>query len=439
MGSPGGARFELDVHPEKLRSAARKLRTMADDVAPRGEKVTATPGDIGSSWTGRAARSVKQEMRGLGAHLTRFADDLRDSRKAVVRLAERYEEALEEIDSLNEQWEAADADHDAAVKKADDAYDKKHADSPFTGPRAIDLDRSIAIGGAISTRDAERKRLERAFDRLVADVRRDTRTCATALSREVPLPVDPEEVALYRAFGIHGLRLDRSDFNADMPLSEEADRRACKELETPDDSDDDGVPTPDGWDAATFAENWRNLTAEQREALVAALDKESARLRGKAGAARTRHFQYLKDLDPANRHAYEEFLTHSRKADGLDRKAAQLSSKLLRNTPLVGWGITAAGVGYDTVVKGEPVDKTLVSAAAGVAAGAGVLLLAASAPVSLPAIGVAAAAAGAGMLASWGAEKAWDSDVGEAIRDGVKDVGKSIGKGAKSAWKSVFG
>lgn len=437
MGSPDGARFELDVHPEKLRSAARKLRTMADDVGPRGDKVTAAPDDIGSSWTGGAARSVKQEMRGLGGHLSRFAEDLRDSRKAVVKLAGCYEAALEEVDSLNEQWLAADDDYDTAVTKADDAYDKRATDFPLTAPRALDLDRSLAINGAWSARDAERKRLVRAFDRLREDVRRDTRTCATALSREVPLPVAPEEVALYRAFGIHGVRLDRSDFNSDMPLSEEADRRAREEVETPDEEYE--ISQPNGFNAAAFAQEWRKLTAAQREALITELNTEAAKLRGEAGAARTRHFQYLKDLDPAKTHAYEEFLTVSRKADGLDRKAAQLSSKVLRNVPFLGTGITLAGIGYE-VKKGEPVDKTVVSSLAGVGAGA---LVVAGASAGAPVVLVALAAAGVGWGVTEGVKALWETKAGQAVvngvKDGLKDVGSSVAGGVKSGWKKVFG
>jgi len=140
-----------------------------------------------------------------------------------------------------------------------------------------------------------------------------------------------------------------------------------------------------------------------------------------------------------NSRAYAKFL----EADDALRRAGAVGRMIGSKIPVIGLGISAAGIGYD-ISQGKPPGKTIISGVGGAAAGIAVGALA-SGPVGWVALG----AVGAGVLVGVGLDYAYDAlpqGVTNGIENGVKavgnaigDAGEVIGGGAEKVWNSVFG
>ena len=68
--------FSIDCDPDGLREVANRMGTLKDHLDTKAGTVKGTPGEIGDGWTGDAATSIKQEITGLGTHMSGFADKL---------------------------------------------------------------------------------------------------------------------------------------------------------------------------------------------------------------------------------------------------------------------------------------------------------------------------------------------------------------------------
>ena len=140
-----------------------------------------------------------------------------------------------------------------------------------------------------------------------------------------------------------------------------------------------------------------------------------------------------------NSRAYAKFL----EADDALRRAGAVGRMIGSKIPVIGLGISAAGIGYD-ISQGKPPGKTIISGVGGAAAGIAVGALA-SGPVGWVALG----AVGAGVLVGVGLDYSYDAlsqGVKNGIENGVKavgnaigDAGEAIGSGAEKVWNSVFG
>lgn len=451
--------FSLDIAPESLRSAATRLRSLSEDLADRAEAVRRTPAEIGDEWTGSAAVAITGEMTGLARHLRDFSRELARTRTAVTTLATHYDDALDRLRSLNRQWREADEAYDAAVGAADrrhrETVDSIH--TPTGGPpnRAVLMEiddlRSAAHAAAAEERDAERSRLRTAFDDLRDDVRRWTARAATRISDAVPLPVPPAAIDAFRELHTYSFVLDRTRLESGMPLT-----RQMNALETADVLDGD-KPGEEPSELEEFmADQWDKKYFTAADAAQVAggelIALQRGILRGGAEALRAQaaidEARYLLDgLDPESRAFYEsQRYQNTTRAMELDARAARYGSRVLRTLPVVGWGITAAGIGYD-VHSGKPPGKAIVTGLAG-AGGAALAVAVASGPLGWGVIGVVAAGVGAGILVGYGAEKLWDAlpdNVTDAIDDGFEVVGGAISDtagdlkdGAEKVWDSIF-
>jgi hypothetical protein len=146
-----------------------------------------------------------------------------------------------------------------------------------------------------------------------------------------------------------------------------------------------------------------------------------------------------------NNQAYKKFL----EADEWARKADSAGRRIGSKLPIIGIGITAAGVGYD-IHQGKPVGKAIISGVGGAlaAAGAGAAI---GTMVPIPVVGTVAGAVvglGVGLVASgaldWGYDQlpqgVKDSIEGgfKAVGGAVGDAGEAVGDGAKKVWDSIF-
>ncbi|MGH3972991.1 MAG: hypothetical protein ACRDS9_06670 [Pseudonocardiaceae bacterium] len=145
-----------------------------------------------------------------------------------------------------------------------------------------------------------------------------------------------------------------------------------------------------------------------------------------------------------NNQAYKKFL----EADEAARRAGSIGRRIGSKLPIVGLGITAAGIGYDTS-QGKPAGKAIISGVGGALAAAGTGAAIGTA-IGGP-VGTAVGAAGGlavGVVTSgvidWGYDQL-PHGVKDGIENGVKavgnavgDTGKAIGSGAKKVWDSIF-
>lgn len=104
-----GSHFSLDLDPPMLRKVAQFLGEAEGHMKTKAATVTATPGEIGNSWTGEAATSVKAEMTAIGGVMSggaeSFEHGLNVAQEALVQLAGDYETALEDLAALNTRWD----------------------------------------------------------------------------------------------------------------------------------------------------------------------------------------------------------------------------------------------------------------------------------------------------------------------------------------------
>lgn len=176
MSGEGAGHFTLDLDPDQLDVALAKMQSMGKDFAQRATKLLAMPGDIGDSWTGKAAKAAKQEMTGLGEHLQSFSTAMSDSRKAVKKLKVTYEEAVEKVGGLNAQWEAASTTYTAAVAAADREFERRSPEPEV--PIHQDFVHGSAKRSARFALESTQNSLVTQFDELRTEVKRATRTCA---------------------------------------------------------------------------------------------------------------------------------------------------------------------------------------------------------------------------------------------------------------------
>jgi hypothetical protein len=145
-----------------------------------------------------------------------------------------------------------------------------------------------------------------------------------------------------------------------------------------------------------------------------------------------------------NNEAFSKFL----ESDEYKRRATSVGRRVGSKLPLIGVGITAAGIGYD-VHQGKPVGKAMVSgvggalAAAGAGAYVGTLVGGPAGTVIGAFVGV-----GIGVVASGALDEMYDAlpaGVKTGIEDGIKEVGDAVsdagevvGDGAKKVWNAIF-
>lgn len=105
-----GTHFRLDLDPPMLRKVAQFLGEAEGHMRTKAVTVKAAPGEIGDSWTGEAATSVKAEMTAIGGVMSgggeSFEHGLNVAQEALVQLAGDYEAALEDLAALNTRWDS---------------------------------------------------------------------------------------------------------------------------------------------------------------------------------------------------------------------------------------------------------------------------------------------------------------------------------------------
>ena len=109
------AHYELDVQPDLVRAVRRTYRAIATALAEEAALVTQTPTTIGDDWTGRAATTVKHDIRALGRLLTKFHDHFATAAEALKVLADVYDDELAALGKLNTRRSDADAEHTSAL------------------------------------------------------------------------------------------------------------------------------------------------------------------------------------------------------------------------------------------------------------------------------------------------------------------------------------
>ncbi|MFF5075782.1 WXG100 family type VII secretion target [Actinoplanes sp. NPDC000266] len=139
-----------------------------------------------------------------------------------------------------------------------------------------------------------------------------------------------------------------------------------------------------------------------------------------------------------NNASWKKFL----EADELARRAPKAGARIASKIPIIGLGITAAGIGYD-IHQGKPVGKAVISGVGGaVAAMAAGAVIGTAIPV--PVVGTVVGAVGGlavGLVASGTLDFVYDGlpqGVKDGIENGISAAGDAIGDGAKKAWDAIF-
>ncbi|GAB3368392.1 hypothetical protein [Amycolatopsis echigonensis] len=171
---------------------------------------------------------------------------------------------------------------------------------------------------------------------------------------------------------------------------------------------------------------------------VSAVKGEASRLKEEADLAKERYLKAPPGSDEAKFQTETEMAKRAA-AEDLETDAASVARRVGSKIPVVGLGITAAGIGWD-IHEGKPPAKAIISGLAG--AGAAALV---AGPVGWGALAAVGVGIGAGALVDYG----WDHWVPEgakhAINEGAEAVGHAVGNAASAVghtatkiWNSIF-
>ncbi|MFC4069648.1 WXG100 family type VII secretion target [Actinoplanes subglobosus] len=178
------------------------------------------------------------------------------------------------------------------------------------------------------------------------------------------------------------------------------------------------------------------LLADAKEAAEQVKKLEAAYLKSQGGSA---HSKSLINLISEQKLA----------AAATEARASSLSTGLLKKVPLIGYAITAAGVGYD-IQHGKPAVKAVVGglASIGGSIGGGILGGAAAGAIGAGPVGLVVGGAIGGVIGGLAASGITDA-VYDRLPEGVKDtfddgqaiVGKALsdaGGEVKELWNKIF-
>lgn len=198
--------FTLDIDPEGLRTVATRLGTLKGHIDDKATTVTGTPGEIGDSWSGDAAASIKQEMTGLGTQMGRYADKLPPAIAALRSLARDYDDALDQLPDLNRRWEQAETDYQDALdanQQRVDATEEQWRRDGLTVNRTLQHEletmRSSGASAASSDKQTTQHNLEISFGYLRQWLGQQTRGLGSILTDAVPFPISPEDLDKWQA------------------------------------------------------------------------------------------------------------------------------------------------------------------------------------------------------------------------------------------------
>ena len=203
--------FSLDVHLDQLRDAEKGLQQLSEHLLSVSRMAAKAPGELGSSWTGRAATSTKHEMTGLAEQTKRFSPMFHEASTAVKAFADAVEHALTTtIPQLNRQWDQAEQACTDAITKADSTYARAVADAEkLSDPAKVEEARARAADARGSARGEAAmgarwtmQAIDYQFQQLKDDLQARARTLGTTLGGLTIVAV-PDSVA--RSFiGHHG-------------------------------------------------------------------------------------------------------------------------------------------------------------------------------------------------------------------------------------------
>ena len=198
--------FTLDIDPDGLRSVATKLSTLKNHIETKAGTVKGTPGDIGDSWTGEAATSIKNEMTGLGNLMDRYGDKLQPAIEKLRSLARDYDDALDRLPELNRKWEQAETDYQNALDANQDKVDRTRAHWREQGMtinttlnHELDQMRTSGASAAFDAKRQTQHNLEIDFGYMRMYLAQQTRGLSTTLADAVPLKIDPDALDKWRS------------------------------------------------------------------------------------------------------------------------------------------------------------------------------------------------------------------------------------------------
>jgi WXG100 family type VII secretion target len=198
--------FTLDIDPDGLRSVATKLSTLKSHIETKAGTVKGTPGDIGDSWTGDAATSIKSEMTGLGKTMDRYGDKLQPAIEKLRSLARDYDDALERLPELNRKWEQAETDYQdaldanqAKVERTRREWREQGMTINMTLNHELDEMRNSGASAAFEAKRTTQHNLEIDFGYMKMYLAQQTRGLSTTLADAVPVKIDPDALDKWRS------------------------------------------------------------------------------------------------------------------------------------------------------------------------------------------------------------------------------------------------
>jgi hypothetical protein len=438
MSAPTPLISRIPGDPEQVRRVSVQLATVEARAGEIESRLRAIESGVGPQvWRGQAADSFGRLLAETGPDLTKLAISYGAASRALATYATELAAAQDaaraaaaEASIATEGRDRATADRDSArseaVRHAAAADDARIRLDPVAAQaaeqrRADALGRENAAGAAIDQAEqalqaAQRKAGEAAGQRDAAAAR-----CIRELEEAGSAGID-----------IRHLTQDPATPDSPAPA-------------TPDGAIAGGIREAAGATAENvrgdFQDKWYLHTADiVANGVVAGLaGKYAGSLKEEAGR-RMRESQRAVDRYRAapggsadaryqNNLSLQKFL----EADELERRADSVGRRVAGKLPVVGLGITAAGIGYD-LSQGKPVVKAVVSGVSGALVAAGIGAAIGGPPGALLGLVFGTAASGA---IDWGFDQLPKGLQG-TIENGANALGNAIGDFGEKVWDAIF-
>lgn len=192
--------FTLNVDVASLQAVEKTLADIGAQCQEEGAKLAAKPGEA-TDWSGGTANTLKTAMSSLAADMQQAHPHFADAVTAVATFRAAVQHAQESLPSLNKSWADSVSTYNAAVAKADKAYNDAKAGTPPQVWKADDggagTTRSSATSSAAADCAMAQRWIGASWTYLHTDLITKARACGTALAGAVSRAVPPQVVKAY--------------------------------------------------------------------------------------------------------------------------------------------------------------------------------------------------------------------------------------------------
>lgn len=397
----------IDGDPNSIRTTATWLTARSGDTHDVGAQVYGARGDSESTWHGPASEGFRSTMTSAGQKIDELAEDLTATAGALRTHADDVDTAKSRMQQARNIAHSGgltvngDTIEDPGPAPADPA--------PLPADRPPTAAQQQAHDSATQAQSAHAVKVQKYQEatRVVVEARDNLNQSQSTLTKFI---------SGYRDKAVFNITDIATGLTAGVAARTSNFRAAARAM-------DPGIQR-----AARYARNPRTNPFAQARADALEIERRLAKQAELNKAVASRTARLIDRLPRGVRDLLNLNLAGNLTPENISNPILRGSTRVLGKLPVVGLGITAAGVGYD-INQGKDVTTSVASGAGGFVAGALATAAIASAggPVGWAVAGGAVVSAGVGFVI-----EEWGDDIVEGAGDAADWAGDRIGDAGKA-------